>query len=66
MKIIAVIGRGFGGALPFFMHYHRGAIEMSQNALRYPICPELVPILDAIISSQQEGIRKMERLLCCM
>ena len=46
--------------------HHRGAIEMSQNALRYPICPELVPILDAIISSQQEGIRKMERLLCCM
>lgn len=46
--------------------HHRGAVEMSQNALRYDICPELIPILQAIISSQQKGIRQMEQLLRCI
>ena len=46
--------------------HHKGAIEMSKNALRYDICPQLKPILDSIITSQQEGILKMERLLRCM
>ena len=46
--------------------HHRGAIQMSENALRFPICPELVPLLDSIIVSQQAGIRKMEHLLRCM
>ncbi len=45
--------------------HHKGAVEMSENALRFPICPELVPILDAIITSQEKGIREMQRLLCC-
>lgn len=45
--------------------HHRGAIRMSENALNYCICPELQPILSAIISSQSNGIRKMERLLGC-
>lgn len=45
--------------------HHRGAIRMSQNALSFPICRELKPILYAIITSQQEGIRKMECLLQC-
>lgn len=43
--------------------HHEGAVRMSENALRYPICPELVPILQAIIISQKAGICKMERLL---
>lgn len=43
--------------------HHRGAMEMSRNALRFDICLELVPILQAIISSQQKGIRQMEQLL---
>ena len=43
--------------------HHKGAIEMSQNALQYEICPELKPILYAIISSQQKGIMEMERLI---
>lgn len=43
--------------------HHRGAVEMSKNALRYPICPELKPILQAIITSQERGIRQMEELL---
>jgi len=43
--------------------HHMGAIRMSENALRYNICPELKPILDAIISSQEEGVRQMKDLL---
>lgn len=46
--------------------HHRGAIRMSENALRFPICPALTPILRAIIVSQREGVREMERLLRCM
>ncbi|MCI8388685.1 MAG: DUF305 domain-containing protein [Clostridiales bacterium] len=43
--------------------HHRGAIRMSENALKYRICPDLKPILQAIISSQAKGIREMEGLL---
>lgn len=43
--------------------HHRGAIEMSKNALQYDICPDLKPILYAIISSQERGIAEMQRLL---
>ena len=43
--------------------HHRGAVRMSENALRFPLCPELVPLLDAIIVSQKEGIRKMQCLM---
>lgn len=46
--------------------HHRGAVEMSKNALCHDICPELKPILHAIISSQEEGIAKMQHLLKCM
>ncbi len=45
--------------------HHEGAIQMSENTLRFPICPELNPILHAIITSQRNGIRKMIRLLRC-
>ena len=45
--------------------HHKGAIRMSENALRYCICQELVPILNAIITSQQRGIEEMEQLLKC-
>lgn len=43
--------------------HHMGAIRMSENALRFPICPELRPILQAIITSQRAGVREMECLL---
>ena len=43
--------------------HHKGAIRMSENALRFPICPELRPILQAIITSQRAGVREMECLL---
>lgn len=46
--------------------HHMGAVNMSENALRYSVCPELVPILKAIITSQERGIREMKRLLQCM
>lgn len=49
--------------------HHMGAIKMSKNALQYPICPELDPILRAIIKSQEKGIREMQGLLqhiCCL
>ena len=46
--------------------HHLGAIRMSENALRFPICKELTPILEAIISSQTKGVRQMRSLLSCM
>lgn len=46
--------------------HHQGAIRMSENALHYSICPELIPILETIISSQKKGVREMERLLRCI
>lgn len=45
--------------------HHEGAIRMSKNALCYPICPELKPILQAIITSQERGVREMQCLLQC-
>lgn len=43
--------------------HHEGAVRMSKNALRFNICPELVPILNAIITSQEKGICEMTSLL---
>ena len=43
--------------------HHRGAVCMATNALNYPLCPELIPILDTIVSSQKRGIRQMQQLL---
>ncbi len=45
--------------------HHRGAVRMSGNALRYCVCPQLVPILNAIITSQLRRIEEMEELLKC-
>ncbi len=48
--------------------HHCGAVAMSENTLRYCICPELVPILDAIIRSQKQEVQNMQcmlRCLCC-
>lgn len=43
--------------------HHIGAIRMSENALRYCICPQLQPILSAIISSQRQEVQEMEQFL---
>lgn len=46
--------------------HHKGAVRMSENALKYEVCEELKPILDAIIISQCKCIKQMERLLKCL
>lgn len=46
--------------------HHRGAVRMSETTLRYDICPELKPILNAIITSQKRGIMQMQNLLRCL
>ena len=46
--------------------HHEGAVKMSQTTLRYNICPELVPVLQAIITSQEKGIEKMRQLEKCI
>lgn len=43
--------------------HHRGAVHMSENALRFPLCPELIPILETIIAQQKQGILQMQKLL---
>lgn len=43
--------------------HHRGAVCMSENALAHPLCQELVPLLESIITSQKKGIREMQQLL---
>lgn len=45
--------------------HHCGAVEMSQWTLEQCICPGLVPILEAIVVSQERGIRQMSELLGC-
>ena len=46
--------------------HHEGAVEMSENALMFCICPELIPVLEAIITSQKRGIMQMDQLLRCI
>lgn len=45
--------------------HHQGAIYMSENALRFCVCPRLQPILENIIVSQRREVREMNRLLGC-
>ncbi len=42
--------------------HHMGAVEMSHNTLKYEICPQLKPILEKIIVSQERGICEMKVL----
>lgn len=46
--------------------HHMGAVRMSSATLKYCICPQLKPILHAIITSQKRGIAEMRRLLVRM
>lgn len=43
--------------------HHEGAAEMAKTALKYRICNELKPILDAIITSQEKEAAEMKSLL---
>lgn len=46
--------------------HHQGAIEISKTTLQYDISPDLVPILESIITSQEQGIHQMQQLLRCI
>ena len=46
--------------------HHEGAVGMAKTALKYDICPQLVPVLDAIITSQERGIVQMQNLMKCL
>lgn len=46
--------------------HHEGAVEMSENTLKFNICRQLKPILSAIITSQEKGIMQMQNLLQCI
>lgn len=46
--------------------HHQGAIRMAENALKYDICTELVPILRSIITQQRQGVAQMRGLLSRM
>ncbi len=43
--------------------HHEGAVALCETTLRFSICPELVPILKAIIRSQTKGVYEMQHLL---
>ena len=43
--------------------HHKGAILMSRNALKFCVCPELKPILESSIDSQEKGGQEMQQLL---
>lgn len=43
--------------------HHQGAIYMSKETLSHTICPQLKPILENIITLQEQGIKQMTMLL---
>lgn len=46
--------------------HHKGAVQMAENALDFPVCPQLTPILQSIVTSQKQDIQEMECLLQCL
>lgn len=63
MRLACVSGSISGDFMREMIPHHQGAIRMSENALSFPICPELTPLLREIIVSQRAGVQKMQRLL---
>lgn len=43
--------------------HQRGAVRMAENALKYDVCTELVPILRSIVSQRRQGVAQMNALL---
>ena len=43
--------------------HHQGAVRMAENALKYDVCTELVPLLRAIAVRQRQDIAQMRSLL---
>ena len=46
--------------------HYQGAIRMSKNALHFSVCPQLIPILQTIIVSQEKRVQEMRELLHCI
>ncbi len=46
--------------------HHEGAVQMSENALCFRICQPLRPILQNIITTQEQEISEMQHLLAGM
>lgn len=46
--------------------HHEGAVAFAETALQYCVCPELKPILKAIVNSQKEGICRMREVMKCL
>ena len=44
--------------------HHQGAVRMAENALKYDVCTELVPLLRTIAVRQRQDIAQMRSLLC--
>lgn len=42
--------------------HHEGAIKMSENLLRYPICTQLIPLAQNIITDQTKNIGQLTQL----
>lgn len=43
--------------------HHQGAVRMAQNAQKYPVCVQLAPVLQNIITQQTREIAQMRALL---
>ena len=43
--------------------HHQGAVRMAENALKYDVCTELVPLLRTIAVRQRQDIAQMRSLL---
>lgn len=46
--------------------HHEGAVRMAEKTLCFPLCQELGPFLQAVITSQEKEIGQMRNLLRCM
>ncbi len=43
--------------------HHRGAVKMCEHALRFRLCPQLLPLTEAMAASQKENIGQLQALL---
>lgn len=43
--------------------HHQGAVRMAENALKYDVCTELVPILRTIVAQHRQGVTQMRAML---
>ena len=64
-KIIRYAARQFNTShfINEMIPHHEGAIAMAKTTLEYPICSELKTILQAIITSQSNGVRQLKTVL---